>query len=133
MRVTFQDARLDVTAFQGQALNTTAFQSPDVDVRADVRGILAGTKPVGDQVLLQLSLPTGTSIEFRTSVPANWMHSSGPGFVQVSPDPSSTSTVRQARLDLAAVPSINSVTLAPMPMDSSHGVQIVPSVEVTLY
>jgi len=114
------------------ALPYTVTITPQLSVDFYVNGALVTTQRSGLGMNYSTTVPNGATVEMRSSIPVEWMYSSGPGFVDVTIDPASTSTVWRAQLTLAATPSTFAFNASPMPTDSSRGVQIPPSFGMTL-
>jgi hypothetical protein len=106
--------------------------TPQLSVDFYVNGALVTTQRSGFGVNYATTAPSGATIEMRSSIPVEWLYSSGPGFVNVMVDPTSTPTVWRAQLTLATNPSTFAFSASPLPTDSSRGVQIPPSFGMTL-
>lgn len=100
---------------------------PQLEGTVLVNGARAGVVRPG-RVDLPVALTNGSVVEIRTNIPVDIRYSSGPGFVTVTKDRSSTKTEWKAVIALDTFPTTRNLHLNVIPIDG--GQQMAPVVNI---
>ncbi|MGM3277394.1 hypothetical protein [Ralstonia sp. 24A2] len=107
----------------GAALPYTVTITPRLSVDVYVNGMFFGTTTSGPGLTVPAAVPNNSNVEFRSNIPVQWRYSSGPGFIGVTVNQSSTSTDWKATLVRPANASTDFIGLSAVTQDSSQFIQ----------